>query len=109
MKTSKKDDAGVDPLFIRILLRSPEFRAMLLSRSSGGGRHRIDWNALRDLDVPMLDIKDQMEQTDDIRRADEMREEAKELEEGAVETVEEELGLRNKKAIDRLDAAGPPS
>jgi type I restriction enzyme M protein len=104
-----KDDADVDPLYLRILLRSPEFRAMLLSRSSGGGRHRVDWDALRDLQIPMIPLDEQQEYADDIRKADEMREEAERMEEEAVVEAEDDLGLRNEKAIDRLDAAGPPS
>lgn len=104
-----KDDKEINPLYLRILLRSPEFRAMLLSRSSGGGRHRVDWDALKDLEIPLIDMEAQKEKTNDIRRADEMRNEAKILEERAVSDLENELGLRNEKATDRLDAAGPPS
>lgn len=104
-----KDDKDIDPLFIRILLRSPEYRAMLLSKSSGGGRHRVDWDALRELEIPLMDLADQRELTGDIRRANEMREEADRLEENAVSELEDELGLRNEKALDRLKAAGPPS
>jgi hypothetical protein len=69
----------------------------------------VDWDALRDLEIPILEMSEQKEITDNIRRADRMRNEAEVLEEDAVTECEEKLGLRNDRAIDRLDAAGPPS
>lgn len=102
------EEEKFDPLYLKLILRSPEFRAMLLSRSSGGGRHRVDWDALRNLKIPAMALEKQRAITSDIRRAKDLRQQADELEKESVDTLWDQLHLRNEEALHRLKAAGPP-
>jgi restriction endonuclease S subunit len=43
-------------------LRSPEARARLLSDATGGGRHRVSWDVLKAVPVPLgaKDVQDEI-------------------------------------------------
>jgi type I restriction enzyme M protein len=103
-----KDSADIDPYYLRALLRSPEYRAMLLSISTGGGRHRVDWDEMKSFDIPIYTMEKQQEMKEKLQKANRMREKADEMEQQAVEDIENELALRNEEAEHRLKAAEPP-
>jgi len=102
------DEEEIDPQYLKLLLRSPEFRAMMLSVTTGGGRHRVEWGSIKGLSIPILDIEKQKEVTDKIREADRIRKKADQIEENAIDDMEDKLGLTNEQADHRLKAAEPP-
>jgi type I restriction enzyme M protein len=94
--------------FIWSILRSPEVRATLLSRSTGMNRHRIDWDLLRNLPVPLVDKATQRRIGEQLRKTIERAREAEQERESAIQEVSALLNLDNEWAVNRLKAAKPP-
>ncbi len=97
-----------DPWFLWGFLRSAEVKARLLSRSTGMNRHRVDWEMLKEIPVPLVDegIQQQIgeqfkESVEYLRRAHTVRNEA-------ADNLNNLLDLENEWAVQRLKAAKPP-
>lgn len=101
-------DRRFNPWFLWGFLRSSEVRARLLSQSTGLARHRVGWDVLRNIPVPVVDAKTQehlgmlfKESVEAVRVAEKKR----------IATTRELSGLLNldnKWAVHRLRAAKPP-
>ena len=101
-------DDAFRPWFLWSFLRSPEVKARLLSKSTGISRHRVSWNDLRILPVPVLptyiqnDLHEKyLKWASSVREAERLRRETD-------ADLYKELGLENDWAIQRLRAAKPP-
>ncbi len=97
-----------NPWFVWGFLRSAEVRARLLSASTGISRHRITWDDLRLLPVPVLDAETQMkigqrfmDSVDSLRQAEKDRK-------AVAEELNGMLNLDNEWAVQRLKTAKPP-
>ena len=53
------DESKVDPYYLQAYLESPEGRQQLKSKSSGGAREFITVKVLKDIEIPLLTIKEQ--------------------------------------------------
>ncbi len=62
-------DNRFNPWFLWGFLRSPEVRARLLSQSTGISRHRIAWDFLKDIPVPLVDFGLQTQVAEQYRKA----------------------------------------
>lgn len=101
-------DARFDAWFIWGFLRSSEVRARLLSQSTGLARHRVGWEILQDIPVPLVDPETQQRLG---KRFRESVEAARLAEKTRVATSKEMSGLLdldNEWAVHRLRAAKPP-
>jgi type I restriction enzyme M protein len=101
-------DERFNPWFLWGFLRSPEVRARLLSQATGLQRHRVEWDFLKEIPVPLVprDIQDGLGQqyqdaVDAVRQAAALRLTADTQLFGS-------LRLDNPWALHRLRAAKPP-
>jgi hypothetical protein len=69
----------------------------------------VKWENIKQLQVPVLDIKEQAKLTEKLNKAREARQRAESIESEAIRDLEDRLGLRNQKAQHRIKAAEPPS
>ena len=101
-------DGRFDPWFLWGFLRSPEVKARLLSVATGISRHRISWDSLKDIPVPVFP-KDRQEAL--AERYSKLASSIREVERNRFETdteLYEALDLSNAWATQRLTAAKPP-
>lgn len=98
----------VDPWFLWGYLRSTEVRARLVSTTTGLGRHRVEWDTLKHIPVPVPPRKIQEQIGDRLRRSIEHTTEAGALREHASRSLDSLLNLDNQWAIQRVNAAKPP-
>lgn len=102
---AKKD---INPNIIQLLLRSPEMRSDNLLISSGMGRHRIQWNEAKKLQLPMPPDGVVNKVTIKIKKAEELEKEMKTLREEAKNELYSCLKLENEGANKILQAFKPP-
>ena len=101
-----KDDR-FDPMFLWGFLRSAEVRARLLSKSSGLSRHRVGWEELKEVPVPMLpDLQNKIAQQ--YREFLEAEIRANKAEVTGNHLLNDALGTDNEWAKKRLKVAKPP-
>lgn len=94
--------------FLWGFLRSSEVKARLLSQSTGLARHRVGWDVLRDIPVPIVD--EETHKRISARLKDSV-EGARAAEKARIATTKELSGLLdldNEWAVNRLRAAKPP-
>ena len=103
----KKRGAKVDPMYLWSVLRSPAVIAEWISKSTGAGRHRVDWDRLRHQRIPMLPYPEQKRVGSLYRRALALEIKGNELEKKAGEALSC-LQLETEAARARLVAAKPP-
>jgi type I restriction enzyme M protein len=100
---------GVDPYAVWAILRSPEVRAELLTRSSGLGRHRIKSPLLLDeLVIPSPQTNIVVKKSKAFHDALKLEAEAARLRQEAQSEVEVALGLRSETADNIIAAFKPP-
>lgn len=99
---------SIDTKLIQFILRTPELRSSILLSSSGIGRHRFDWNSLKDLTFPIPDQKfrDEFQRNLEVSRDLERR--LAKLNSSMQEDVERTLGLSSEEANSLLTAFKPP-
>jgi type I restriction enzyme M protein len=102
-----KAGLDVDPMYLWAVLRSPAVRAEWLCTSSGQGRHRVEWDLLKDQRIPLLSPDRQRAIGDLGRRSYELRDEIESVRERAVESLDD-LDLYGDEAMDKLIRAKPP-
>lgn len=96
------------PYYLWGLLRSPEIRARLLSQSTGISRHRVKWEFLRSLPIPLVPPKKQSKIAETYRQSVQHLKDYEKMKKGASKTLNEMLQLENEWAIQRLIRAKPP-
>jgi type I restriction enzyme M protein len=102
-------EAGaVEPFYLWAYLRSPEVKARLLSQATGMGRHRVSWELLKDIPVPLLPKDDRRKIVEGFDRAIRERRESAALWDTTTNSLNRSLELDNRWAMDRLKAAKPP-
>jgi type I restriction enzyme M protein len=101
-------DARFNSWFLWGFLRSPEVRARLLSQATGLGRHRVEWEFLRDIPVPLIDSKEQEHIGGQYQEAVQAVWEAEALRGTTDGDLFGKLNLDNAWAVRRLQAAKPP-
>lgn len=99
---------GVDPYSVWAILRSPEVRAELMTRSTGLGRYRIKGELLLDLEVPSPTHPALRKRSNDFREALALERQAEELRSQAQTGLEDDLALTSKTALDIIAAFKPP-
>lgn len=62
----------VDPAYLWAVLRSAAVVAEWLSDATGVGRHRVEWEQLRKLKIPLLPYPEQKKIGDKYRKAQEL-------------------------------------
>jgi type I restriction enzyme M protein len=102
-----RDGVRADPFYIRSVLRSTAVIAEWLSRASGSGRTRVDWEILRAQRIPLLDETRQRQIGDLHRAAIEKLAESSRLVQTA-DAALEPLALEGAAARDRMERAKPP-
>lgn len=101
-------DKRFHPWFLWAFLRSTEIRARLLSQSKGMNRHRIDWNLLSTIPVPVVPKDVQKKIGEQLRKTVEMARKAERDKVQATQELTDLLDLENEWAVSRLKAAKPP-
>jgi len=102
-----KPGVKADPLYLWSVLRSTAVRAQWISGSSGVGRHRVDWDLLRQQRVPLFTPERQRE-IGDLYRAVQEREKQIAGYRDAASRALASLDLEGETAHDRLVRAKPP-
>lgn len=102
-----KSNALIDTAYLWTVLRSAAVVAEWLSGATGVGRHRVDWNLLRDQRIPLLPAADQERIGDLYRKAEDYEAKIAELYEVAGKELSP-LELEGEVARDRLARAKPP-
>ena len=97
-----------DPWFVWGYLRSPEVRARLLSTATGISRHRVSWEFLKDIPLPILDPVRQKELGERYSNSVVAAREAERVRTDTDTVLHEQLDLNNEWAVKRLKAAKPP-
>lgn len=100
-------DADADPMYLWAVLRSAAVRAELLSDSSGMGRHRVDWEQLKNQQLPVYAKSEQAEIGKLYRKALEHQREIERCVEAAATRLAP-LALDGETARDKLERAKPP-
>ena len=96
-----------DAYYIWSVLRTAGVIAEWLSGASGVGRHRVDWDVLRNQKIPLYPYLRQKEVGDLYRDIHARERETRRLAEAAVASIAD-LGLEGDAARDRLARAKPP-
>ena len=102
-----KKGAKIDTSYLWAVLRSAAVVAEWLSGATGVGRHRVDWDSLRNQRVPLLPPDEQKEIGKKYRTALEYEAKVRKLTseaQGALSVLE----LEGELARDRLERAKPP-
>jgi len=102
-----KADVEADPLYLWAVLRSPAVIAEWISSASGVGRHRVDWELLRQQRIPLLDSPKQTRVGDFYRQVLQHEQEIWDLREAAAAELVT-LDLSTADAVERLVRAKPP-
>ena len=102
------NDQRFDPWFLWGYLRSAEVRARLLSKATGISRHRVSWDFLKQLPVPLVDRALQSKVSTQYQKALLSLREAEHIRQIADASLSEHLDLDNEWALQRLRAAKPP-
>lgn len=102
------EDTRFDPWFLWGFLRSPEVRARLLSQATGISRHRVTWEFLKDIPVPMVKSDFQKKVAEEYWKVVLIVSEAEQLRLSVDTDLYGHLDLNNDWAIKRLRAAKPP-
>ena len=102
-----KDGVEVDPMYLWSVLRSSAVIAEWLSGASGVGRHRVDWNLLKDQLIPVVPYPDQKKVGDYYRSVIAYQKSIQEHRVAALDLIAP-LGLEGDSAKDRLARAKPP-
>lgn len=102
-----KDD-NFHPWFLWGYLRSAEVRARLLSKATGISRHRVSWDFLKELPVPLVDSNLQKMVSEHYKAAVAGVREAERARQIADASLNKRLDLDNDWALRRLRAAKPP-
>lgn len=100
-------NAQIDTAYLWAVLRSAAVVAEWLSGATGVGRHRVDWELLRDQQVPLLPFPDQQLIGERYRKAQELEYQIRRLEADAQGNLAP-LELEGQVAKDRLERAKPP-
>jgi type I restriction enzyme M protein len=103
-----KAKAGIDPLVVWSLLRSPEARADLLLLATGGGRTRVRWGEARKLQLPQPTPEMSLAIVDALGRADMADRKAQDLRTTSRATFEDLLYLDSPDARSIIAAFKPP-
>lgn len=101
-------DNRFDPWFLWGYLRSAEVRARMLSKATGISRHRVGWDFLKELPVPLVDRSLQETVSKNYRAHVAGLRQAERARRIADESLNTRLNLDNEWAIQRLRAAKPP-
>lgn len=101
-------DARFKPWFLWGFLRSPEVRARLLSRATGISRHRVSWDFLKDIPVPLIDEGLQKTVGEKYRQTVQSVRDAEISRRDTDMILNDKLDLSNEWAVKRLKAAKPP-
>lgn len=101
-------DKRFNPWFLWGYLRSPEVRARVLSKATGISRHRIEWEFLSELPVPLVDAAFQKKVSEQYEGAAFSLREAERGKMAADKSLSDLLDLQNQWAVERLRAAKPP-
>jgi type I restriction enzyme M protein len=101
--------AGVDPHTVWSILRSPEVRAELMTRSTGLGRYRIRSDLLLgELNIPSPTTKTAVKHAKAFHDALRLEAEAQQLRSDAQAAIEQHLKLRSEVAENIIAAFKPP-
>jgi type I restriction enzyme M protein len=101
--------AGVDPYTVWSILRSPEVRAELMTRSTGLGRYRIRSDLLlAELNIPSPKTKAAVHRAKAFHDALTLEAKAQQLRNDAQTAIEQELRLRSEVAENIIAAFKPP-
>jgi type I restriction enzyme M protein len=101
-------DTRFIPWFLWGFLRSPEVRARLLSKATGISRHRVSWDFLKDIPVPLVNEGLQKKIGEKYQQAVQVMRDA-EVNRRKIDTMlSDKLDLSNEWAVNRLRAAKPP-
>ncbi|MGB9372058.1 MAG: hypothetical protein WCB79_09045, partial [Halobacteriota archaeon] len=100
-------DKRYDPWFLWGFLRSSEVRARLLSEATGLNRHRIQWEDIKTIPVPLIaDLQKLV--SNKYQEFFEARKRAEENKEAADALLNTRLHTDNEWAVRRLKVAKPP-
>lgn len=101
-------DTRFSPWYLWAFLRSPEVRARILSEATGISRHRVSWEFLKNIPIPLLSPEMQNLITTRYSAAESAVREAERLRSAADAELYGNLNLENEWALRRLRAAKPP-
>lgn len=101
-------DKRFQPWFLWGYLRSLEVRARMLSIATGISRHRIEWDFLKELPVPLVNPAFQKRVSKQYKEAVISLREAERERREADRSLSDLLDLENEWAVERLRAAKPP-
>jgi type I restriction enzyme M protein len=99
---------GYDPRVVWLLLRSPEIRADLLLSAAGANRTRVEWEGIRQIQMPQPDVDTAHKIVAEIVEAERLEAEAIQRRGAILDEVEAGLSLRTAKAAEILQAFKPP-
>ena len=102
-----KPGVQIDPQYLWSVLRSSAVIAQWISQSRGVGRHRVDWDILRQQRVPLLEHDQQLAIGDMFRDAQGHLQQIESLKMAAAAHLQR-LDLEDLSARERLAAAKPP-
>jgi type I restriction enzyme M protein len=102
-----KDGVEVDTTYLWAVLRSAAVVAEWLSGATGVGRHRVDWDLLKNQLVPLLPFNEQQKVGEKYRKAQEYEAEIRKIHSQAQGDLSP-LELEGEMARDRLERAKPP-
>ncbi len=101
-------DKRFEPWFLWGFLRSPEVRARLLSQATGISRHRVTWDFLKEIPVPLVPDDIQKTAAKEYQKAVNAMRKAEESRQSVDANLYGQLDLENGWATQRLRAAKPP-
>ena len=101
-------DKRFDPWFMWGFLRSSEVKARLLSQSTGLARHRVGWDVLKDIPVPLVENEVQKRLGKRLKDSVESVRLSEKTRKATVNEMSGLLDLDNEWAVRRLRAAKPP-
>jgi type I restriction enzyme M protein len=102
-----KQGVKVDAFYLWAVLRSAAVVAEWLSGATGVGRHRVDWDLLKNQSIPILSPDGQKKVGNMYRKIDEYAARIVTMRNAAAEALSP-LELEGEVAIDRLARAKPP-
>jgi len=102
-----KHNSKVDAAYLWAVLRSAAVVAEWLSGATGVGRHRVDWDLLKEQRIPLLPVDDQKKIGNMYRKVEEYADRIAQVRASA-DVALAPLELEGEIAIDRLARAKPP-